>query len=76
MEAKDIAVKYVFGRHDALTDSQEVIDMIKDILDFQREETIKILTNLQHPMNSRVVNRRIKKEIERLYWEEVKQEIE
>lgn len=30
-EIKRIAVKYVYGNHDALTDRQEVKDMIKDI---------------------------------------------
>lgn len=31
MTAKEIAKKYVYGNHDALTDKQEVIDMVKDI---------------------------------------------
>ena len=32
-KAKQIAEKYVYGQHDALTDRQEVKDMTKDILD-------------------------------------------
>lgn len=31
MTPKEIAEKYVYGKHDALTDNQEVIDMIADI---------------------------------------------
>jgi len=31
MTALEIAKKYVYGNHDALTDRQEVIDMVKDI---------------------------------------------
>jgi len=31
MTAREIAEKYVYGRHDSLTDKQEVEDMIKDI---------------------------------------------
>ena len=34
MNQYDIAYKYVHGHHDALTDSQEIKDMAKDILDF------------------------------------------
>lgn len=34
MTAKEIAEKYVYGRHDALTDRQEVIDMGADIIAF------------------------------------------
>ena len=32
--AKEIAEKYVKGKHDALTDNQEIIDMTKDIEEF------------------------------------------
>jgi len=31
MTPKEIAEKYVYGKHDALTDKQEIKDMIKDI---------------------------------------------
>lgn len=31
MTAKEIAEKYVYGRHNALTDNQEIIDMTEDI---------------------------------------------
>ena len=33
LTAKEIANKYVFGNHDALTDSQELKDMESDIID-------------------------------------------
>ncbi len=33
----EIAEKYVYGKHDAFTDSQEVEDMAKDILEFAKE---------------------------------------
>lgn len=29
--SKQIAEKYVYGKHDALTDGQEIKDMVKDI---------------------------------------------
>lgn len=32
-KARQIAIKYVYGNHDALTDEQEVKDMTKDIVD-------------------------------------------
>lgn len=31
MTAKEIAKKYVYGNHDALTDKQEAIEMVQDI---------------------------------------------
>ena len=31
MKPFEIAQKYVYGEHDALTDNQEIIDMTKDI---------------------------------------------
>ena len=31
MKPLEIAKKYVYGKHDALTDNQEIIDMTKDI---------------------------------------------
>ena len=31
MTAREIAEKYVYGKHNALTDKQEIKDMIKDI---------------------------------------------
>lgn len=31
MKAEEIAFKYVHGKHDALTDDQEKIDMVNDI---------------------------------------------
>ena len=31
MTPREIAEKYVYGRHNALTDAQEVEDMVKDI---------------------------------------------
>lgn len=34
MTSREIAEKYVYGKHDALTDSQEIIDMIKDIEEY------------------------------------------
>lgn len=34
MNAKEISEKYVYGKHNALTDKQEVIDMTKDIEDY------------------------------------------
>ena len=37
--AKDIAEKYVYGNHDALTDSQEITDMVKDIEGFAKSQT-------------------------------------
>lgn len=41
MTAREIAEKYVFGRHDALTDNQEIEDMIKDIEEFAKVEQNK-----------------------------------
>lgn len=38
MTPEEIAHKYVHGLHDALTDSQEKIDMAKDIRDYARKE--------------------------------------
>lgn len=35
--AKSIAEKYVYGKHDALTDEQEVIDMSNDIEQFANQ---------------------------------------
>lgn len=43
MNENEIAFKYVHGHHDALTDSQEKIDMAKDILDFAKEYRTKQL---------------------------------
>lgn len=37
MDEKQIAEKYVHGNHNALTDSQEKIDMANDILEFAEE---------------------------------------
>jgi hypothetical protein len=37
MTEDDIAYKYVHGLHDALTDSQEKIDMANDIINFAKE---------------------------------------
>lgn len=34
MTSKEIAEKYVYGKHNALTDKQEVEDMIKDIEEY------------------------------------------
>lgn len=31
MTSKEIAEKYVYGKHEALTDKQEVLDMINDL---------------------------------------------
>jgi len=42
MTAKEIAEKYVYGRHDALTDSQEVKDMISDIDEYAKKQ-VKLL---------------------------------
>ena len=36
-KARQIAIKYVYGNHDALTDEQEVKDMTKDIIDLVKE---------------------------------------
>ena len=38
MKAEDIAKKYVYGKHDALTDNQEIIDMVKDIKDLIKKD--------------------------------------
>ena len=38
MEAREIAEKYVYGRHDALTDAQEVKDMVADIECFRNNK--------------------------------------
>ena len=42
---KEIAEKYVHGKHDALTDNQEIEDIIKDIEEYakQKDERIKEL---------------------------------
>ena len=37
MTAKEIAEKYVYGRHNALTDNQEIIDMTEDINNLIKE---------------------------------------
>ncbi len=42
MTAKEIAKKYVYGRHNALTDSQEVKDMIADIEEYAMQQ-VKLL---------------------------------
>ena len=36
-KARKIAIKYVYGNHDALTDEQEVKDMTKDIIDLVKQ---------------------------------------
>ena len=44
MDEHEIANKYVLGQHNALTDSQERIDMANDIMDFAKayhEEQVK-----------------------------------
>jgi|DEB0MinimDraft_6_1074348.scaffolds.fasta_scaffold142692_2 hypothetical protein len=38
MTPKEIAEKYVYGDHDALTDKQEVLDMIKDIEEYTLQQ--------------------------------------
>ena len=38
MTELDIAKKYVYGKHDALTDNQEIIDMVKDITDLIKKD--------------------------------------
>jgi len=37
MEPEEIAKKYVYGNHDALTDRQEIKDMILDIENYAKE---------------------------------------
>tara|TARA_R110000782_G_C14681059_1_gene400027 strand:+ start:263 stop:436 length:174 start_codon:yes stop_codon:yes gene_type:complete len=41
MNIHEIARKYVFGNHDALTDNQEIKDMVKDIGDLIDSEKTK-----------------------------------
>ena len=52
--SKEIAEKYVYGRHDALTDSQEIEDMIKDIESFSQSQWISIKDEL--PEDGEVVD--------------------
>ena len=40
MTALEIAQKYVYGEHNALTDNQEIIDMTKDIEQYHKEQLI------------------------------------
>ena len=40
MTPLEIAQKYVYGEHDALTDNQEIIDMTKDIKEAISEQLI------------------------------------
>ena len=47
MTEKEIAHKYVHGLHDALTDSQEKIDMVQDILKFAEEYHQSKLKNME-----------------------------
>lgn len=37
MTPREIAEKYVYGNHDALTDKQEIEDMVEDIESMQRK---------------------------------------
>ena len=41
MKVEEIANKYVYGNHDALTDSQEVKDMVEDINNHSKELLMK-----------------------------------
>lgn len=46
MNELDIAIKYVRGQHDALTDKQEIKDMAQDILDFAKNYALKQSDNI------------------------------
>ena len=43
MEPLEIAEKYVYGNHDALTDSQEIKDMVFDIEEYAKEHCAKVV---------------------------------
>lgn len=47
MTAKEIAEKYVHGKHDALTDSQEKKDMANDIEQYANEKVKEVLSEIQ-----------------------------
>lgn len=46
MNELDIAIKYVRGQHDALTDKQEIKDMAQDILEFAKNYALKQSDNV------------------------------
>ena len=74
---KDIAIKYVHGNHDALTDNQEVLDMTLDIaklLNDQKELNDGVVKALETTFNNALKvknyvisrkNKEIKESIER-----------
>lgn len=41
MKPKEIAEKYVYGTHDALTDNQEIKDMVFDIEEYAKDYCAK-----------------------------------
>ena len=54
MTELEIAQKYVYGEHDALTDNQEIIDMVKDITDLIKKDRAEqlILQGVSERLNS------------------------
>ena len=50
MTAREIAEKYVYGKHDALTDNQEIEDMIKDIEDFAKNNSWVVCDGKNTPL--------------------------
>jgi hypothetical protein len=44
MTKLEFAHKYVFGKHDAFTDNQEIIDMVEDLTEMIKKDRAKQLT--------------------------------
>lgn len=74
---KDIAIKYVHGNHDALTDNQEVLDMTLDIaklLNDQKELNDGVVKALETTFNNAlkvknyVISRKNKEIKESIEW--------
>ena len=55
-KARQIAIKYVYGNHDALTDEQEVNDMTKEIFDLVKEIQAKSNESLHDVIRSEEEN--------------------
>jgi len=67
MTAKEIAEKYVYCMHDALTDKQEIKDMVADIKTYAKQENEDLNRLLYNPdMWKSLKIKALQSEVERL----------
>ncbi|MCG8838966.1 hypothetical protein G1K37_11470 [Tenacibaculum dicentrarchi] len=64
----EIAEKYVYGKHDAFTDSQEIEDMAKDILEFAETYNRKQIAEQKELIDYKISADRKDKEANIMSW--------